>query len=214
MTPADTNRDRSKTEQKLVEAVGRVLARDGFERCGVNAVAREAKVDKVLIYRYFAGMPGLLKTYGESSNFWPTQAEILGEERQVLRLPQGERLEAIVMAILEALRKRPQTLTIMAWELVQRNPLTESLAQVRESWSRELTQEASLHPGASPEQAEDAVALANLVVAGLQYLLLRARTVSEYGGLSLQDDAGWQRIRRAIRLLGQGLENVMPEDTA
>lgn len=214
MTSAETNRDRSKSEQKLVEAVGRVLARDGFERCGVNAVAREAKVDKVLIYRYFAGMPGLLRAYGESSNFWPTLAEILGEDRQVLRLPQGERLEAIVMAILEALRKRPQTLTIMAWELVQRNPLTESLAQVRESWSRELTQEASLHPGASPEQAEDAVALANLVVAGLQYLLLRARTVSEYGGLSLQDDAGWQRIRRAIRLLGQGLENVMPKEAA
>ncbi|MFU8830406.1 MAG: hypothetical protein ACNA8P_13365 [Phycisphaerales bacterium] len=35
----------------MIRAVGTLLARDGFQGMGVNAVAREAGVDKVLIAR-------------------------------------------------------------------------------------------------------------------------------------------------------------------
>ncbi len=206
-------RDRCKTEQKLIEALGQVLARDGFERCGVNAVSREAKADKVLIYRYFGGMPGLLQAYGASSQFWPPVAEILGEDRAVLRLPAEDRLPAILLAIYEALRQRPQTLTVMAWELVQRNPLTDALAQVRESWSQELIQ-AALHSAEQDNMPPaEAVTLANLVVAGMQYLLLRGRSVEQYGGLALQDDAGRQQIVSAIHLLGRSLARALPQGT-
>lgn len=201
-------RDRERTEQRLIAATGRVLARDGFSHCGVNAVAREAKLDKVLIYRYFEGMPGLLRAYGASRTFWPTVSDILGPEQQILRLPLGERLEAIMQALLTALQQRPETLAIMAWELVQRNPLTETLASLRESWSLELVQAAMADLQLPDTLADDALTLANLITAGMQYLLLRARTVNEYGGLALDSDAGWQRIRRAIRLLGQALQQL------
>ena len=206
MSQTETTRDRDRTTRQLIEAVGRVLARDGFERCGVNAVAREAGLDKVLIYRYFAGMPGLLNAYGESNTFWPTVDEILGENRYALTLPLGERLEMILDALLDALRSRPETLAIMAWELVQRNPLTDMLAEVREKWGRELIAISAFDADAQGQLGEDGIALTNLVFAGIQYLLLRARTVADYGGLALNTDEGWQRIRRAIRLMGRGLE--------
>ena len=192
--------------RELIEAVGRVLARDGFERCGVNAVAREAGLDKVLIYRYFTGMPGLLTAYGESNTFWPTVDEILGENRCALTLPLGERLEMILGALLDALRSRPETLAIMAWELVQRNPLTDMLARVREKWGRELITISAFDVDAQGQLGEDGIALTNLVFAGIEYLLLRARTMTEYGGLPLNTDEGWQRIRRALHILGRGLE--------
>ena len=206
MSQTETTRDRDRTTRQLIEAVGRVLARDGFERCGVNAVAREAGLDKVLIYRYFAGMPGLLNAYGESNTFWPSVDEILGANRSALTLPLGERLEMILDALLEALRSRPETLAIMAWELVQRNPLTDMLAEVREKWGRELIAISAFDANAQGQLGEDGIALTNLVFAGIQYLLLRARTVADYGGLALNSDEGWQRIRRAIRLMGRGLE--------
>lgn len=192
--------------RELIEAVGRVLARDGFERCGVNAVAREAGLDKVLIYRYFTGMPGLLTAYGESNTFWPTVDEILGENRCALTLPLGERLEMILGALLDALRSRPETLAIMAWELVQRNPLTDMLARVREKWGRELITISAFDADGQGQLGEDCIALTNLVFAGIEYLLLRARTMTEYGGLPLNSDEGWHRIRRALHLLGRGLE--------
>ncbi len=53
------SRDKGATRQRLLEAVGTLLSRDGFGALGVNAVAREAGVDKVLIYRYYGGMADL-----------------------------------------------------------------------------------------------------------------------------------------------------------
>lgn len=52
-------RDRVRTEERILAAVGAILAEaGGSRRIGVNAVAARAGVDKVLIYRYFGGLEG------------------------------------------------------------------------------------------------------------------------------------------------------------
>jgi len=72
-----TTRNRDLTAAKIIEAVGLVLARDGFDKIGINAIAREAGVDKVLIYRYFEGLPKLLSAWAASGAFWPTVQELI-----------------------------------------------------------------------------------------------------------------------------------------
>ena len=189
-------RDREQTRQLLIEVVGRVLAQDGFAGLGVNAVARAAGVDKVLIYRYFDGLPNLLQAYGESGDFWPSLEEVLGPDEEALRkLPLDARTAIIVANLLDALRKRPQTIEILAWEAVQQNPLTDTLADIRERWSREVI--ARMLPDSVKDEA-DVLALASLLVAGVQYLLIRSRNTKLYGGLALQTEDGWRRIRNAV----------------
>ena len=73
-------RNRRDTEDKLVRAVGAVLEISGFQKVGVNLLARTAGVDKVLIYRYFGGLDGLLSAFGESADIWWTVDEIVGDE--------------------------------------------------------------------------------------------------------------------------------------
>jgi AcrR family transcriptional regulator len=51
-------RDKHITSKRLISAVGSLLAKKGFKGIGVNAVAREAGVDKVLFFRYFGGLTG------------------------------------------------------------------------------------------------------------------------------------------------------------
>ena len=188
-------RDREQTRQTLILAVGRVLAKDGFLGLGINAIAREAGVDKVLIYRYFDGLPKLLKAYGESTDFWPSVEEVLGPDQATLRaLSLPDRTAAIVVSLLEALRRRPQTIEILAWEAVQQNALTESLADIREQWSREVI--ARMLPD-SVKDEEDLLALASLLVGGFQYLLIRSRNTRVYGGIALNTEEGWRRIRNA-----------------
>lgn len=191
-------RDRERTRQLLIETVGRVLAREGFAGFGVNAVARAAGVDKVLIYRYFDGLPNLLKAYGESGDFWPTVEEVLGPDADALRrLPLEQRTATVVSNLLDALRRRPQTIEILAWEAAQQNALTETLADIREQWSRNVI--ARMLPD-SLRAGDDVLALASLLVAGFQYLLIRSRNTGVYGGLALQTDEGWRRIRNAVFL--------------
>ena len=73
-------KDREQTRARILQAVGRLLAESGFRELGVNAIAREAGVDKVLIYRYFGGMPELLRTFAEEGDFWPQLSELAGED--------------------------------------------------------------------------------------------------------------------------------------
>lgn len=189
------SRDRQQTRQALILAVGQVLARDGFAGLGVNAIARQAGVDKVLIYRYFEGLPKLLEAYGESGDFWPSVEEVLGPSESKLRaLPLPQRTAEVVVRLLDALRSRPQTIEILAWEAVQQNALTESLAEIREQWSREVI--ARMLPD-SVKDEDDLLALASLLVGGFQYLLIRSRNTRVYGGLALNTEDGWRRIRNA-----------------
>ena len=45
-------RDKEETKARILAAVGKLLAASGFRQLGINAIAREAQVDKVLIYQY------------------------------------------------------------------------------------------------------------------------------------------------------------------
>lgn len=199
-------RNREQSEARLIASVGQILARDGFAGLGVNAVARAAGVDKVLIYRYFDGLPNLLRAYGEQEDFWPTPAEVLGEDIAAIQaLPVGERVAHVVLGLFDALRKRPQTIEILAWEAIEDNALTRTLADIREHWALRVI--AQVYPDPA-ERSDDVLALANLLVAGFQYLMIRARRSSAYGGVALDTDAGWQRIRAGIRLACRSIDHT------
>jgi AcrR family transcriptional regulator len=196
-TPA-APRDRAATEERLLAAVGTVLARDGFGAIGVNAVAREAGVDKVLIYRYFDGLPGLLRAWGRSGRFWPSVDELLAAQPGLLALPAAQRWSAFFAHFIDALRARPLTLEVMAAEIVERNELTAILEEEREQWG-----EQAFAVLGGPEMAAQPhlrhVTL--LLVAGVQHLLLRARRIRVFGGLDLQADADWAALKRSIAVL-------------
>jgi AcrR family transcriptional regulator len=93
MAPPARARDRVATEERIPAAVSEVRERDGFVAIGVNAIAGETGIDKVLIDRYFVGLPELLRTRGASGRFWPTVAELLGDDSQAVpALPLPERM--------------------------------------------------------------------------------------------------------------------------
>jgi AcrR family transcriptional regulator len=64
-------RNRPQTEHRIREAARRLLREQGFAAWGVNALARAAHVDKVLIYRYFTSMDDLLDELAGATEFWP-----------------------------------------------------------------------------------------------------------------------------------------------
>ena len=128
------NRDREATRTRLIEAVGTLLAREGFTRLGVNAVAREAGVDKVLIYRYFGGLPELIVAFGRDGNFWPSIKELAGGDVVAFgQLPLAEQLSRLGKNFMAAISNRPLTQEILAWEMIERNELTAELETIREN---------------------------------------------------------------------------------
>jgi len=191
-------RDRSATEKRILAATGRVLSRDGFRGLGLNAVAREAGADKVLVYRYFGGLKGLLESYAESADFWPSEDELLpkGATRDPAEVAAG-----MLAGLPRALRKRRATQDVLVWELVEKNPLADRTAQARERAGLELMEKlpSAMAPGV------DLPAVAAILTAGLTYLVLRSRTAPAWLGVSLRDEDGWIRLERAAAAVVRAL---------
>ena len=85
-------RNKEQTKHSLVNAVGTVLSESGFSGLGVNAVAKAAGVDKVLIYRYFGSFDALCLAFAQSSDFWPSIEELIPNKQEFLTLDLDQRL--------------------------------------------------------------------------------------------------------------------------
>ena len=195
-------RDKHITSRRLISAVGSLLAKKGFKGIGVNAVAREAGVDKVLIYRYFGGLPGLIAAFGKEGDFWPSVLELAGGDLQrYSHLALEQRMSELGANFIKALRKRPLTLTIMAWEMIESNELTQELERVREQSIMEFFQ---LFFRKDQGQI-DLQAVIMLIGAAISYLVVRSGNIDLYGGLNIGSEQGWQRIEHAISTISRAV---------
>ena len=192
-------RNRRATEHELLEAVGRLLSREGFASLGVNSVAREAGVDKVLIYRYFDGMAGVLQAFAESEAFWPTVEEVLGEGPADLRtMTASDRWATGLVRYARALRRRPITREVLAWEQVEKNKLTEILRLRREEWFAELLR---AFPDDTAATDVDPVSTALVIATSIHYLIARSRLHPDFNGLDIDTDDGWSRIEGIVHTI-------------
>lgn len=198
MNESPAKRNSEQTRRRILSAVGELLAQSGFRDLGVNSIARQAGVDKVLIYRYFGGLPELLKAFAEESGFWPGNDELSSELTAELGPAASDaaaHARQLLLAFGRALRKRQLTQEIMRWELLERNELTDALARHREEQGNQL-----IGPLEQPG-GPDIRAIGSILSAGQMYLILRAKTADVYNGLDLKSEEGWARIERAISFL-------------
>ena len=193
-------KNKTETKQKLIHAMGQILAEKGFSKIGVNAVARQAGVDKILIYRYFGDLNGLTKAYAESADFWPSIDELLAEDDLAgnkLSRPFADIYSDVFIRYAHAIRSRPLTLEILAWETVERNSLTIALEEVRESLGLEMMQRLS----DVDVPTADWQAISNIFSASIHYLAIRARKIDTYSGMDLTSDDEWLRLTQTMTFI-------------
>ena len=196
-------RDKVQTRKKIMEAVERVLVKTGFQSIGINSIAREAEVDKVLIYRYFGGLPQLLRACAEEGAYWPSLRELLGDE---VKLHRAANVDDLIINLLtnylRELRRRKNTQEILRWDFLYRNELTEQLDTAREKQGSELFAAVSVDSSRYPEI--DLPAITALLHAGIGYLVLRSKSADKYLGIDLHSNYGWMRLEKVVRLLIKG----------
>jgi len=166
-------KSRLQTEQKILNALEQLLLEQGFPVVGVNSIARQAGCDKVLIYRYFDGFDGLLLAFAETTQLWWQVDEVIGEPSEpVGQQPLHLYLQELLKRHVTALRARPLTLEIMAWEMSAQNNLTVSLARTRAERGMALVKNIR----ASYRQPTiDIGGILGVFGAAINYLLIRTR---------------------------------------
>jgi AcrR family transcriptional regulator len=130
-------RSRPKTEEKFQNAVLHLVAGEGFSALGINAVAQKAGADKVLIYRYFGDLNGLLQRVAESRSWLPTAAEL------VASLPSEKTngtylLREVHQRIVNHIHADPTTHQLVRWRMADKNALTNCFTNEWQNLWREL----------------------------------------------------------------------------
>ncbi len=192
-------RDSQRTRRAILDAAARLLARDGFRRFGISAVAREAQVDKVLIYRYFGGAEDLLRALASEGGLFPALDQLLPAELSAS--PRALARHALI-EYARWLRRHPYALALFRWELLESNHLTAALAACREDFARSLLARLPVDPSL------DLPALAAILAAGVTLLALRTGADSTFCDVPIGNESDWRRIEDALALF---VDSVIPE---
>ncbi|MEH0021487.1 MAG: TetR/AcrR family transcriptional regulator [Desulfobacter sp.] len=195
------NTKREETKARLVNAVGKLLARDGFKGLGVNKVAREAGVDKVLVYRYFNGLPGLVAAYSRTVDFWPGVEELMGPDPdRVKAMAPDAQVAHFFKAYAAALQRRPVTQDILAWELLEKNELSEQMEYIR---VRTILEFFDALDGIPDDPALSSIVI--LMGGAVNHLIVKSRIHPVVGGVDMRTREGWNAIEQGIDLLLKGI---------
>ncbi|OYU70274.1 MAG: TetR family transcriptional regulator [Alphaproteobacteria bacterium PA2] len=183
---------RDQTRERILDAAKRVLAETGYASFGVNAVAREAGCDKVLIYRYFGGLEGLAEAMGDSLSFWLPQGSPVTTGTSY-----AESMRSVLAGYLAALRQTPLVKRILSWELLETNELTTRLGAAKSISIRNWFQNLKARTD-GPPPGIDAPAINAILIAAAHHLALREDNDGAFSGLDLRDPHTWTRLDTAF----------------
>ena len=120
-------KNRQATEMALIKAVNDIIEESGFEGLGINAVAAKAKVSKMLIYRYFNSLDGLIAAYIQQNDYWINFDEELPDTAHLV-----EFIKQIFKSQITRLRESYTLKRLYRWELTTDNKFVKELRNQRD----------------------------------------------------------------------------------
>ncbi|NIJ55954.1 TetR/AcrR family transcriptional regulator [Dyadobacter arcticus] len=193
-------RDRERTKSKILKAVGEVIEQHGTEKVGVNLIARTAGVNKVLIYRYFESVDGLMEQYVRSGEYTSTTSTDYIDNIPTLTPDQrGNALNSLMQTFMHDLRERKATRDLLRWEIgTGKSMLSDARNQVA---TRILTKIGDL------PHYNDTNALVAFLTAGIYFMTISADYREKMIDVDLQTEEGWKRIDRLIERIITDVRN-------
>lgn len=183
-------RDRETTERRILDTIGQMISENGFEKIGINAVATQSGVSKILIYRYFGSVEGLMATYIRQHDFWINFPQELPERD---KLP--EYLKQMFRSQIEQLRSNPTLRRLHRWELSSDNEIIVKLREQRENAGMQRIKRISELTGYPLKELE---VLASVLTASITYLVMLEEFCPVYNGIPLNHNSGWEQITQGI----------------
>lgn len=188
-----TERDREGTEKRLLDTIGIMVAENGFEKIGINAVAARSGVSKILIYRYFGSVEGLMAAYIRQHDFWinfpgttPNREQLPGFLKEMFRQQ------------IEQLRSDPTLRRLHRWELSSGNEIIVKLREQREQMGvNRIKQVCALTRYPEKEMA----VMASVLTASITYLVMLEEFCPVYNGITINQDSGWEQMSQGINSL-------------
>ncbi|MDM1501944.1 TetR/AcrR family transcriptional regulator [Myroides marinus] len=189
-------RNKEKSKEELLQAVGTILKEKGYSALKVNDIAATAGLDKKLIYNYFGGTEQLLDEYINSQYFWNNI-----EPNKVLEVASQDGGKEMGKQLLaeqyDFVQKNKEFQKLMLWQLSEDRDSLRNIVEKQEEVGEVLFKNVSdIHFG---DKATDYRALMAILVSGAYYLNLYAEhNGRHFCGIDLHSEEGRQQIKDAM----------------
>lgn len=189
-------RDKEKTKERLLAAVGKIIQTTGYQGLKVSAIAKEAGCDKKLIYDYYGSTEDLITEYVRQQDYWNK----VGIAPDYTPTPEEtkEFTKELVLQQYEMLRQNKELQKIILWELSEENYILRQLADEREKQGELLFQH--LTDDLFKDSDVNLRAIIAILISGSYYLNLHTEVNgSTFCGINLKTKDGREEIQQALK---------------
>jgi len=190
--------NKSRTMNKLIQAVGIVLRQKGYTGLTVSNITAEAGVDRKLVSVYFGSVNNLIETYIKGKNYWDTINE--SAINLLTTAPETSTrliLENLLLTQLEHFTNDEEMQKVVLWQISENTELMAHVTANREEIYPLLFPKADQE---LKDQQVDLRAISSILVAGIYYLVLHTKTTnSTFCEIDLTTDQGMGRIKTTIK---------------
>ncbi|MFD1143841.1 TetR/AcrR family transcriptional regulator [Larkinella insperata] len=196
-------RNRAQTSQRIINALEEVIAEKGIDGIGINRISEKAGVSKVLIYRYFGGLDGLLSYYVKMGRLFPLLNPVTLEQlRPVHENDLAKLWYKQLVHSFRFFRQFPAAFQIVRATVTEDSSLADEVSKAFDEELTRLVEQLAFVKGA------DVQAVSAIMAGAMAYLTLLSKNNRTFMGINLATEEGWQRIEEAVRIIYTGLNRM------
>ncbi len=197
-----TRRTKRTIEEELFRVVEQLVVQKGFNGVTFSEIAREAKVERRVLYNRFSGLSDLLDKYVQRYDCWLSKSVTFNPNESAVN-----NIKNLFSDLVNRLYKNQAMQKILIWELNDTSKTTRRLAQKREIDATELLK----HFNESTKDFRNGELInefLSLFTAGIYYLILH-RKVSTFGFTDFDTEEGKDIL---INVIFRIIDCVYPEE--
>lgn len=187
-------RNKERSKEKFLEAVGKILETKGYSGLKVNDIAATAGVDKKMIYNYFGGTDQLIDEYISSLDFW---SNVDGNTAPEIADGGQEFSKQLLTQQFDYVASNKNLQKILLWGVAEKRNSLRNIADERERNGEQLFNQI-----ADPYFAENVLqyrAIMAILISGIYYLnLYKGVNAETFCGIDLTKNEGSQQIKGAL----------------
>ncbi|MBT2559798.1 TetR/AcrR family transcriptional regulator [Pedobacter sp. ISL-68] len=192
-------RDKERTKNKLLNAVGAILKKDGFTGLNVSRIAAKANLNRKLIYEYFGSMEGLVKEYLNSRDYYTVNIEQTEEFVEKSRSDHGkEMLCDLLENQLNTLVVNEELRSIISWGISESSTSLKELNEKREFLGEQFF--AGITDEYFKNKDKNIRPVTALLIGGIYYMALIAHTNDGLlCGIDIRKIEAQEEIKKTLR---------------
>ena len=177
-----------KSEIQLIEAVSTIITEEGFSKIGINKIARTAGCDKVLIYRYFGNLDGLITTWAKKHDFYIQAYDaFINKVETISQVNLREITKEILLSQLHFTKENKMHQELLRWEL-SGGLKFKVIRNLREENGHKLQKMLELK---ADTKGLNISMYITLLIASINYIVLSTLEYPQFNGIDFSNDTSW-----------------------